>query len=402
MLDLKLIQQAAARLEGQVRRTPLLQSAYFSQKLGRPLLLKCENLQRTGSFKLRGAYNFLACQPRKRIAPGVITASAGNHAQGVAHAAQLFQIPATVVMPVSTPLAKEQATRHYGAEVILHGENYDAAAAHARQLQRQNKLVYLPAFDHRLVIAGQGTIGLEIHAQRPDLAALLVPIGGGGLISGVASALKALNPRIRIIGVEAAGAAGALHSRRSGKRVRLASTHSLADGIVVKQLGAETFPLIEELVDHLLTVEEEEIAQAIVGLLEKTKLVVEGSAAVTLAALLFHAPKLPPGPVACLLSGGNIDVQTLSRVVQRGMIAEGRFLKILVNLDDAPGNLARLSQLLAGQGANILHVHHDRRLSSIPLGRAEVLLELETRGPEHIAAILDALHRQTWGAEVLH
>jgi threonine dehydratase len=401
MISLHSIEQAAAELSGKIRRTPLIKSHYFSEKLGRDLLLKCENLQRTGSFKLRGAYTFLASTPAAERKAGVITASAGNHAQGVAYAARLFGVPATVVMPETTPLAKELATRHYGAEVILHGHDYDAAAIRARELQAERGLLYLPAFDHRQVIAGQGTVGLELYADCPELAAVLIPIGGGGLISGVASALKQLNPDIRIIGVEAAGAPSAFLSRRKQKRLCLSSAHSLADGIVIKQLGELTFPLIEELVDDLVTVEEEEIAQAIVGLLEKTKLVVEGSGAVPLAALLYRQLSLPPGPVACLLSGGNIDVQTLARVVQRGMIAEGRFLKIRVDLQDVPGALARLTELLARLDANILQVYHDRRSSDLPLGGAEVLLELETRGPEHIEKILQALHRQSWGAEVL-
>lgn len=401
MIPLDSIQQAAARLSGKIRHTPLLKSHYYSDKLGHDLLLKCENLQRTGSFKLRGAYNFLACTTRRERKRGVITASAGNHAQGVAYAAKLFDVPATVVMPETTPLAKELATRHYGAEVILSGLDYDAAAAHARELQAERGLLYLPAFDHQHVMAGQGTIGLELYADCPELQAVLVPIGGGGLISGVASALKQLKPGIRIIGVEAAGAPSAFRSRQKQERLCLSAAHSLADGIVIKQLGEQTFPLIEELVDELIIVEEEDIAQAIVGLLEKTKLVVEGSGAVPLAALLYRQLTLPPGPVACLLSGGNIDVQTLSRVVQRGMLAEGRFLKIRVDLQDVPGALARLTELLARVGANILQVQHDRRSSDLPLGGAEVLLELETRGPEHIEKILQILHQQSWGAEVL-
>ncbi len=399
-IDLAMIREAAFLLQGHSRRTELIYSDYFSASTGLPLHFKCENLQRTGSFKMRGASNFLLHQSADALVPGVITASAGNHAQGVACAASRQGVRSVVVMPKTTPLAKVVATRHYGAEVVLHGEGFDEAVAHARTLQDQEGLLYLPAFDHPLVIAGQGTIALEILSDLPDVQTLVVPIGGGGLISGIAIAARALKPDIRIVGVEAAGAPAALLSRRKKAPVTLAAARSLADGIVVKRLGELTFPIIQALVDDIVTVEEEEIAQAIVSLMEKKKLVVEGAGAVSLAAVLYGRPDLCRGATVCLLSGGNIDVQTISRVVQRGMMAEGRYLKVKVELLDAPGALSALTALLACAGANILQISHDRRSSALPLERAEVRLELETRGPEHIAEVLQALERSGYSAAV--
>lgn len=391
MVDLDAIRAAARRLGDRVRRTELIASHYFTERIGSPLWFKCENLQRTGSFKIRGATHYLMCQSPEQLAAGVITASAGNHAQGLACAAAAAGILATVVMPVTTPLAKVLATRGYGAEVILHGSGFDEAVSHARELQADRGLHYVPAFDHPLIIAGQGTVGLEILSQLPETDTLLVPIGGGGLIAGVASAAKALRPGLRIIGVQAAGSPSALLSRRKGQPVTLPTARSLADGIVVKRLGELTFPLIEALVDDLVTVTEEEIAQAIVSLLEKAKLVAEGAAAVTLAALLYGHRSLARGNTVCLLSGGNLDIQTLARVVERGMLEEGRFLKLRIELQDTPGALATLATRLAELGGNILQVSHDRRSFEVALGQTEVRLELETRGPEHIRNILEQL-----------
>ncbi len=398
MPDLAAIRQAAALLQGRIRRTELIQSEYFSSVIGRPLFFKCENLQRTGSFKIRGALNFLLQQPPSALKRGVITASAGNHAQGVACAAGQQGVPALVVMPETTPLAKVLATRHYGAEVVLHGAGFDEAAALAEELATDRELLYIPAFDHRLVIAGQGTIGLEILEDLPAVETLVVPIGGGGLIAGIALAAKGIKPGLRLVGVEAAGAPAALLSRRRGAPVTLAAARSLADGIVVKSLGRLTFPVIEDLVDELVTVEEEEIAQAIVGLMEKRKLVVEGAGAVSLAAVLYGHHLPCGGPTVCLLSGGNIDVQTISRVVQRGMMAEGRYLQLRLELLDTPGSLAALATLLAELGANVFHISHDRRSAGLPLERAEIRLELETRGAEHIREILERLAQAGYAA----
>jgi threonine dehydratase len=402
MFDLDAIRAAEKNLKGRFRRTELIYSHYFSERLGYPLFFKCENLQRTGSFKIRGALNFLDNQPPALLRNGLITASAGNHAQGVAFAATQANIPSLVVMPENTPIAKILATRDYGAEVRLHGVNYDEATVLARQLEKDLGMLYVPAFDHELIMAGQGTVGLEIMADLADADTLVVPIGGGGLIAGVATAARGIRPDIRVVGVEAASAPAALLSRQAGAITTLAAARSLADGIALKQVGTLTFPVIEALVDEIVTVEEEEIAHAIVGLMEKSKLVVEGAGAVGLAALLYGKPGVASGKTVVVLSGGNIDVQTISRVVERGMLAEGRFLMIRIELDDSPGALARLAALVAELGANIFHVSHDRRNTGVPLGQAEVHLELETKGPEHIEEILTGLRDAGYGASVLH
>jgi threonine dehydratase len=402
MFDLDAIRAAETNLKGRFRRTELIYSHYFSERLGYPLFFKCENLQRTGSFKIRGALNFLDNQPPALLRNGLITASAGNHAQGVAFAATQAKIPSLVVMPENTPIAKILATRDYGAEVRLHGVNYDEATVLARQLEKDLGMLYVPAFDHELIMAGQGTVGLEIMADLADADTLVVPIGGGGLIAGVATAARGIRPDIRVVGVEAASAPAALLSRQAGAITTLAAARSLADGIALKQVGTLTFPVIEALVDEIVTVEEEEIAHAIVGLMEKSKLVVEGAGAVGLAALLYGKPGVASGKTVVVLSGGNIDVQTISRVVERGMLAEGRFLMIRIELDDSPGALARLAALVAELGANIFHVSHDRRNTGVPLGQAEVHLELETKGPEHIEEILTGLRDAGYGASVLH
>ena len=401
MLNLNLIHAADVTLKKHIRRTELIHSHYFSELLGCPLFFKCENLQRTGSFKIRGAINFIVNQPPKLMSKGLVTASAGNHAQGVAYASSQAGIEAHVVMPLNTPLAKVLATRNYGAEVQLHGANYDEAAEMARELEKKYGMVYVPAFDNELVMAGQGTIGLEIIEDLVDAEVLVVPIGGGGLISGIATAAKSIKPELYIVGVEAAGAPKALASRRKGKIVPLKLAHSLADGIVMKQLGLQTFPIIERLVDEIITAKEEEIAHAIVGLMEKTNLVVEGAGAVGLAALLYGCFKPNGRKTVVVLSGGNIDLQTISRVVERGMLAEGRYIKIRVDLIDAPGAFAELAGLIAKLGANIYCVTHDRRTADIPLGKAEVHLELETRGAEHIDEILTCLHEKGYSAQCL-
>lgn len=402
MFDLDAIRAAETNLKGRFRRTELIYSHHFSEHLGYPLFFKCENLQRTGSFKIRGALNFLDKQPPALLRNGLITASAGNHAQGVAFAATQAKIPSLVVMPENTPIAKILATRDYGAEVRLHGVNYDEATVLARQLEKDLEMLYVPAFDHELIMAGQGTVGLEIMADLADADTLVVPIGGGGLIAGVATAARGIRPDIRVVGVEAASAPATLLSRQAGAITTLAAARSLADGIALKQVGTLTFPVIEALVDEIVTVEEEEIAHAIVGLMEKSKLVVEGAGAVGLAALLYGKPGVASGKTVVVLSGGNIDVQTISRVVERGMLAEGRFLMIRIELDDSPGALARLAALVAELGANIFHVSHDRRNTGVPLGQAEVHLELETKGPEHIGEILTGLRDAGYGASVLH
>jgi len=396
MLAFAQIQAAAAALQGRFRRTELIHSHFFPEQVGLPIYFKCENLQRSGSFKVRGAFHFMSRQPANRLAGGVVTASAGNHAQGVALSAAHLGVAATVVMPENTPLAKVEATRGYGAHVVLHGTLFDEALEEALRLEKEKNLLYVPPFDDPLVMAGQGTVGLEIVEDLPDVDTVMVPVGGGGLIAGVATAIKACRPYARIIGVEAEAAAAALASHRQGSIVSLPSAYSLADGIALKRIGEQTFPVIEAMVDELVTVSEEQIALAIVSLMEKTRLVVEGAGAVGLAALLHAARPLVQGNTVCLLSGGNIDVQTIARVVDRGLVAAGRYLKLRVELTDAPGALGQLALLLGECRANIYHVSHDRHRLGVPVGRAEVHLELETRGPEHVREILAALQKAAY------
>lgn len=396
MLGLIQIQEAAAALQGRFRRTELIHSHYFSERIDLPVYFKCENLQRSGSFKVRGAFHFMNRQAANRLAAGVVTASAGNHAQGVALSAAHLGVTATVVMPENTPLAKVEATRGYGAKVVLCGTVFDEALEEALSLGEAQGLLYVPPFDDPLIMAGQGTVGLEIIEDLPCVDTVLVPVGGGGLIAGVATAIKALRSSARIIGVEAETSAAAQASRRQGRVVGLPAAHSLADGIALKRIGEQTFPIIEALVDDLVTVSEEEIALAIVALMEKTRLVVEGAGAVGLAALLHAARPLARGNTVCLLSGGNIDVQTIARVVDRGLVAAGRYLKLRIELSDAPGALGQLAHLLGECRANIYHVSHDRHRLGVPMGRAEVNLELETRGPEHVREILAALQKASY------
>jgi threonine dehydratase len=401
MLHYDLIAEAADRLAKRVRHTELIHSHHFSEKLGFPLYFKCENLQRTGSFKIRGALNFMTAQPRENLANGVITASAGNHAQGVAFSADLLGVRAIIFMPESTPPQKVFATRDYGAEVVLFGKNFDEAYAAAVKAGKESGALFVHPFDDPLVMAGQGTIGLELLNDLPDMANILIPIGGGGLISGIASAIKANNPRVRIIGVEAAAAPSMHYSLKKGGIVEAPLAFSLADGIAVKRVGLNTFPIVRELVDEVILVEEEEIAQAIVSLLEKTKLLVEGAGAVTLAALMNHKVRDISGKTVCLLSGGNIDVRTIAVVVERGLLAAGRYLKLKVELEDIPGSLAQLSADIATTRANIYLISHDRRSIALPLGRTEVLLELETRGYEHIEEVIKHLAIKGYDVDVL-
>lgn len=401
MLTYSLIQEAADRLKKRVRHSELIYSHHFSDKLGIPLYLKCENLQRTGAFKIRGALNFMTAQPREKLARGVITASAGNHAQGVAFSADLLGVKAVVFMPENTPPQKVFATRDYGAEVVLHGKNFDEACVAARQRQKESGALFVHPFDDPLVMAGQGTIGLEILADLPDLSTILVPIGGGGLCAGIATAIKETHPHVRIIGVESAAAPSMHFSLKQGKITVAPLSVTLADGIAVKRVGEYTFPIIRDLVDDVVLVEEEEIALAIVALLERSKMLVEGAGAVTLAALMNGRVAAMAGKTVCLLSGGNIDVKTIAVVVERGLLAAGRYLKLKVELEDVPGSLAQLTSDIAATNANISIITHDRRSKDLPIGKTEVLLELETRGFEHIQEAVAYLESRGYTLEVL-
>ncbi len=396
-----LISDAYDRLRKRVRRSELIYSHYYSELLGLPLYFKCENLQRTGSFKIRGALNFMTSQPREKLAHGVITASAGNHAQGVAFSADLLSVAATVYMPEITPPQKVQATRDYGAEVVLTGRNFDEAYAAAIAAQQISGALFVHPFDDELVMAGQGTIAVEILEELPDLRNIIIPVGGGGLIAGMAAALRERAPQVRIIGVESTAAPSMSASFAAGKPTERPVHLTLADGIAVKLPGARTVPLICQLVDEIVQIEEEDIALAIVSLLEKTKMLVEGAGGVTLAAALNHRIPGLVGKTVCLLSGGNIDVKTIAQVVERGLIAGGRYLKLIVELDDHTGALATLANDIAATRANIFHITHDRRSKSLAIGRTDVSLELETRGYDHIKEIVGYLEKRGYNLTVL-
>ncbi|MBI1380642.1 MAG: threonine ammonia-lyase [Planctomycetaceae bacterium] len=384
------IRRAADVIGPHIVRTPTVLSHAFSQELGAEVHFKLEILQRTGSFKVRGALHRILTLETKERARGVIAASAGNHAQGVGLAAQLCGCPATIVMPVGTPQIKVRRTAAYGAEVVLFGDNYDRAYAHARELAQQRGLVMIHPFDDPAVIAGQGTIGLEMLEQLADFDTVVVPIGGGGLIAGIALALKALAPAVRIVGVQAAGAAPMVHSFAAGAPVEVAEPRTIADGIRVGKVGGHTWPIVRDLVDECVAVEEEELALAIAGALEQSKIVLEGAGAAGLAALLSR--RVQPGKRTVVLAcGGNIDLTLLARVVELGLAHAGRTHRMRLRVPDRPGQLEHIGAVLRREGANILDIQHHRGGWRVPLGFVDVELLVETRGPEALAELEAAL-----------
>ena len=390
LISLAEIREAAVSLKTVAHRTPLDRSSTFSQMTGQSVYLKLENLQKTGSFKLRGAYNKIRQLGKKEAKQGVIAASAGNHAQGVAFAASHAGIRSVIVMPETAPLSKVAATRGYGAEVVLSGTSYDEAYARAREIGNQQGLTFVHAFNDLQVMAGQGTLGLELLEELPEISTVVVPIGGGGLISGVATAIKELMPRVKVIGVQASGADAMARSKRAGKLTPTESATTIADGIAVKSPGDLTFEVIDRYVDEIVTVDDEAIAEAILMLLERAKLVVEGAGAIGLAALLGEKIK-SAGPVACVISGGNIDVNFIARIIERGLVKTGRRVIITTRVLDRPGSLQRLLAAIATNRGNVLYVHHDRIQHDVPLGQAKVQVSLETRDEAHTQEILTAL-----------
>lgn len=388
------ILQARERIGKLVSKTPCSRSTTFSRITGAEVFLKFENLQMTGSFKERGAANTLLGLSSDQRARGAITASAGNHAQGVAYHAGRLGIPATIVMPQHTPLIKVSRTRNFGANVVLAGSNFDEAYAEARRIQEEERQVFVHPFDDPAVIAGQGTVGLEILEQVPDVEAAIVPIGGGGLIAGVAVALKEANPRTRVIGVQCEAFASMKASLAAGSTVTIDGGRTIADGIAVKRPGELTLRHVERFVDELVTVNEEEIANAILALLEKEKTVAEGAGAAALAALLHgHVADLEGKKTVVILSGGNIDVTLLSRIIERGLVKEGRLVRMVVTVEDRPGGLAALARVVAESGANVIEIHHDRAFGMAAMGETDVELTLETRGHDHIDLLRDRLAR---------
>ena len=375
-----------------LRVTPFARSEHFSRVCGVEAYFKLENRHVTGSFKERGALHRILGLSEDERRRGVIASSAGNHAQAVAFHAARVGIPATVVMPRRTPLIKVSNTRGYGAEVVLCGDSFDEAVDHGRALEQARGLVFIHPFDDERVIAGQGTIGLELLEQQPDLEVVIVPIGGGGLISGISIAMKEMRPSIQIVGVQTAALPSMLESRRSGERRTLPPAQTIADGIAVKRPGELTLPLVERYVDDIVTVDEEEIANAILLLLEREKTVAEGAAATVLAALYNGLVPRALGRRTCMvLSGGNIDVNLISRIIERGLAKDFRRVSLEVLIEDRPGALAALLQLVAESEANVLEVHHERTSRWVDLGEVGVELTLEMRGEEHLRSLTGIL-----------
>ena len=384
MLDLKEIEKAYERVSGVVQRTPFSHAPILSQKSGFKVYLKKENLQRTGAFKLRGAFNKIASLMESGGVTGVVAASAGNHAQGVAYAAHHFGITATIVMPESTPLTKIQGVKEFGASVILHGTNYDEAYAQAIAYAEDKGLCFVHPFADDEVMAGQGTVALEMLEDIKDLDAIVVPVGGGGLISGIAVAAKALKPDIKIIGISAEGAPAMKKSYDAKTAIDTASVRTIADGIAVRDTSPVTLAYILKYVDRFETVCEDEIAAAILFLLEKQKVLVEGAGAVGIAALMHGKLDLPSdAKVGVVLSGGNIDVTMLSLIIEKGLVKSSRKMKLSVLMVDKPGSLMHFTELLTKVGANIVQIGYDRTSIDLEFGDATVSVHLETKGVEH-------------------
>ena len=384
------VRAARKLLDGVIRMTPLEHSRVLAAAAGGPVHLKCENLQRTGSFKIRGAYTRIARMTAEERAAGVVAASAGNHAQGVALAAQLLDTRATVFMPVSAALPKVDATRNYGAEVLLAGGSVDEALMLAREYEAETGAVLVHPFDHPDIVAGQGTVGLEVLEQCPEVRTVLVGTGGGGVVAGVGVAVKAMRPDVTVVAVQAETAAAYPPSLAAGRPIPLDRMATMADGIAVGRPGDLPFALVQDVVDEVVTVSEAAISKALLLCLERAKQVVEPAGAAAVAAVLAEPQRWEP-PMVAVLTGGNIDPVLLMRVIQHGMLAAGRYLSVRVRIADRPGELARLLVLVAELGANVIDVEHSRTTSHLDLGEVEVALSVETRGAEHRVELLAAL-----------
>lgn len=387
MLTLDMIKDAQKALTGIARKTPL----DHAPKLGENVYIKAENLQLTGAFKLRGAYNKIRSLTAEESSRGVIACSAGNHAQGVALSSSMLGVKSIICMPAGAPISKVEATKGYGAEVVLVSGVYDDAAREAERLAKENGYTFAHPFNDPYVIAGQGTIGLEILEQLPDVSQVVVPIGGGGLISGIATAIKLLNPSCRVIGVQAAGAASMYTSVQRGERTELSNVSTIADGIAVKKPGELTFSLCQKYVDEIVTVTEGEIASAILFLLETQKTVAEGAGAVPVAAVMSGRVDTTKGKTVCVVSGGNVDVTTLSRVITKGLANSGRIVEISTKVVDKPGSLIQLLQMISSTGANVLNIHHAREDRHSDVGECIVTMVLETIDQTHVHQIETAL-----------
>ena len=395
MITLDDVLSARERIRGSVYYSPCTRSEMLSRITGQSVFLKLENLQMTGSFKERGALNRIATLTPAQAKRGVVAASAGNHAQGVAYHATLRGIRAVIVMPLTTPLVKVTATRGFGAEVVLHGANYDEACTEAMRLCAAESMTFIHPFDDALVMAGQGTIGLELLEQVEGLEAVVVPIGGGGLIGGIACAVKESNPNVRVIGVQAARLPSMKEAIAQHHPVTLDPATTIADGIAVRRAGDVTFPVVQRYVDEIVTVDEDEIASAILTLLEREKTLAEGAGATALAALLQKRTSLPQDArTAVLVCGGNIDVTLLSRIIERGLVQDGRLIRLRIHLLDRPGALTELTTLIASHRVNIVDTLYNRAYYGVNLGDTAIDITMETRGPEQVDELLSSLTTQ--------
>jgi threonine dehydratase len=398
-VSLEDIKDAAKVIEGQVLRTPSIQAARLSEDLGFDLVLKLENLQTTGSFKERGAVNKLSSLTDEQRKTGVIAMSAGNHAQGVAYHAMRMGIPATIVMPDFAPITKVERTRSFGAQVVLTGETLDASAVAAREIAKEKNLTFVHPYDDELIVAGQGTIGMEMLEDHPDLEVIVVPIGGGGIISGIATAVKAIKPAIKVYGVETEfypSMYQALHNLTPNS-----GGQTLADGIAVKNPGQITRAIIKELVEEIILVDETAIETAIAALAEKQKLVAEGAGAAGLAALLAHPQRFKGKKVGTVICGGNIDVRILAGVLTRGLVRDGRMVRLRIDISDRPGVLGKLADIIGRSGGNIIEVFHQRLFQDVPVRNAEIDIIVETRNADHVKEIVDGLQAQGFRTRVL-
>lgn len=401
MIQLSEIVQAKRRVSRVINKTPFVHAPILSEEVGANVYLKKENLQLTGAYKIRGAYNKIATLSEEERAKGVVAASAGNHAQGVAYSAREFGIKATIIMPEATPLLKVTGTKDLGAEVLLHGDNYDEAYAYALEYAKENDLTFIHPFEDKEVIAGQGTVALEMLDEVNDLDYIVVPIGGGGLISGVASAIKQLDPKIKVIGVNSLGAPAMYNSFKAKKPQNLKSVRTIADGIAVRDVSEENLKHILECVDEVVTVDDEEIANAILFLLERQKLVVEGGGAASVAAIMhkkFSYDK--EAKIGAVLSGGNIDVQMLSVIIEKGLIKSHRKMKLLITLVDKPGALMGLTDTLRVANANIIEIDYDRTSTKLSYGDAKITIVIETKGKEHQEFVMEKLTQNGYEAQI--
>ena len=399
MIPLETIRAAQERLEKLVHKTPLERNHTFSTISEREVYLKLENLQRTGSFKVRGASNCIMTLSEEQKAKGIIAASAGNHAQGVALGSRMAHCKSTVVMPEGAPLAKAEATKGYGAEVVLYGKTFDESLAKAQEIQKETGAYFVHPYDDPAVIAGQETIGLEILEQNPYIESIVVPVGGGGLLAGIAAAVKQVNPKVKVYGVQTEQAPAMYLSKKENKWVTHGVGKTIADGIAVGIPGKLTWKLINQYVDDMLLVNEEDICAAMLLMLERGKMVVEGAGAAPLAALLHH---IVPGSdrAAAVISGGNIDVNTISQIIERGLVRTGRRVKMVTWMVDRPGELLKFVSYLEEMKINILYINHDRADRSVPLGVTRVELDVETRNAQHAKEVADTLRKAGYKIEM--